>query len=506
MESKVVSEDNDSRETAKRKCPYDQPVAKRAHIERARVDPHFLTLKYSVQRLSRFLNIYDEQLRFHFRNANDLYQIMCNCWKHKHNRKPCAITEDRVCNKCEVPTRLMIDHKALLFHGDEFRTKNVYRCCKHVHHPPCNKCLNCNTYIDGVRQPCFIREPFECDIITEAVCPNHETNRLTTRLPIFNFTDHVYNIKPSSLFYLCPVHVHKHRLSWGIVQNCNIQTYVCCEKAVPLKRYDYSFVITVTEPIGGGPNNNTAGTSKNRGGKLRVKKTEYIVYDPRLWREQSLNHFVSFFRSVVLNLDNVSDRYARLLSSSFIINNLSGYMSGKDSVFRTVVIGFSSTGIYQTSTISCELEDDVILLPRLLYDLMRERGYFTDRVLVKRDPSITPTCTSVKYCLPHPDPAQNTIVVNDAIVKPMNQDQDGDKNAIYALMTRDEKGDDTTNSVLHRAARMEMSIAMTKVLTILAKARISISESGILLLARHPDRFSDLPFAQRTMRYGHKLV
>lgn len=459
-------------------------------------EPHFLTIKYSVQRLVNSLNIYNEQLKFHFRNTDNLYRFMCNCSKHMHNRKPCSVTNEKVCPKCDKPSQLMLDYRVLLFHGNELLTKNAYRCCKHIHYPPCNRCLNCNTYIDGVRQPCLVLEPFECDLISEAVCVHHEPKRLTSRLPVYNFADHVYNIK-LPLFYLCPVHVHKHRMFWGQVVDCNIQTYQCCQEAVSLKQYDYSFVITVANAASSGQE-----IVKSR--KLQLKKTEYIIYDPRIWREQSLNHFVSFIRSVILGQSNIKDRYARLTSSSFIINNLHRYMSGKDSVSRLLITGFETTGIYQTATISCELPDDIILVPQRLYNLMREKFYFPDRICIKRDPSIQSTCMSVKYCLPHPDPSQNTIVVNDAIVKPMNQDQDGDKNAIYALTTRDSNNDDTTQSYLHRVARMEMTLAMKKVVTIIANPRLSISESGRLLLTRFPERFMDLEFARRTLKHGHK--
>lgn len=36
----------------------------------------------------------------------------------------------------------------------------------------------------------------------------------------------------------------------------------------------------------------------------------------------------------------------------------------------------------------------------------------------------------------NPDPEIDVIVINDSVAKPMNQDQDGDKNAVYALLKR----------------------------------------------------------------------
>lgn len=117
--------------------------------------PLFLTQKYTINQLSRDVNIFDFQLRDHFLNTSNLYTLMCNCTRHIHLKQNCAIVYEKECLKCNTPTELLINFKSLK------ESLNIYKCCKHINYPPCNKCLNCKIGI-----ACIITEPFESDIST----------------------------------------------------------------------------------------------------------------------------------------------------------------------------------------------------------------------------------------------------------------------------------------------------------------------------------------------------
>lgn len=122
------------------------------------IKPSFLTLKYSIKTLE--LNIYPYQLRDHFLHNNNLYVTQCNCVNHKHNKEHCNIVDTVTCGKCQKPTKLLLNYQTIMFHNDLIRNK-IYTCCKHIHKPPCNKCINCQT-----NQQCIVHEPFECNITT----------------------------------------------------------------------------------------------------------------------------------------------------------------------------------------------------------------------------------------------------------------------------------------------------------------------------------------------------
>lgn len=121
-------------------------------------DPLFLTYKLSVNNLSSNINVYDFQLRDHFLNNSNLYTLQCSCANHKHNKHQCIIVHEPICSKCKSPTKLLISYQATMFHPD-MGSKKLTRCCKHLHTPPCMRCINCKTDL-----PCIIAEPFECDI------------------------------------------------------------------------------------------------------------------------------------------------------------------------------------------------------------------------------------------------------------------------------------------------------------------------------------------------------
>lgn len=366
--------------------------------------PKFLSYKYQISRLSSGINVHDSQLRAHFLNSTNLYTLQCDCSNHKHNKVRCIISDDRECEKCETPTRLLVPFQSLLFHGHEFLHKELYTCCKHVHRPPCGRCLNCNTYVNGERQPCMVKEPFECNFTTDVVCPHHR-NRFTKSINHESamVQEHIYNTK-LPIFYFCETHAHRHQGG----NDCVVQSFRCCPSAVCMKDYTSSFIITV--------NSDTTTTNNQR-------RTEYIIYDPQIWREQSFNHFISFIRAVITMPEMIRERYVRFEESNFSISNIKKYKSGKESVVRTAVTGFETKGLYQTATISCLIPYYQILIPQMLYDLLDQQHYDLSLVCVKRDPSIKSTCMFVCKAVKNPDPSFSTIVIPDAISRPMNQDQ-----------------------------------------------------------------------------------
>lgn len=68
----------------------------------------------------------------------------------------------------------------------------------------------------------------------------------------------------------------------------------------------------------------------------------------------------------------------------------------------------------------------------------------------------------------NPDPDIQVIVMNDVIAKPLNQDQDGDKNAIYTLPKHMHSSYDKFQSFIHKVAKIEMAKAYNKRNTLIA--------------------------------------
>lgn len=390
------------------------------------LQPRFLTCKY---RLTGLIHVYDYQLRYHFLNLNNIYTTVCSCITHRHNKLPCKIVDSRVCPKCQTPTKLLITFEILLAHGPDFINKEIYTCCQHVHTPPCRRCLQCNTIpVDPTpinQYPCAIKSPFTCSFTSAVVCPKHEgsfTKSLDLRDVVVQ--KHVYNTN-HLIFYFCSTHVHRHTPQTNDL--CYISTFKCCDDAINIRDYDSSFVVVVSEPRAGDTADgieNAAAVETNRqhAGK-NVKQTKYILYDPRIWLDASFNHFISFIRAVIAMPSMAKSRYERFEASNFSVSNIKKYKSGKASMVRLAVTGFETKGTYQTATISCLLPYYIVKIPQNLYDLLEKKGYDMRLGCIKRDPSIKSTCMYVCKMLRNDDPDCETIVIPDAISKPMNQDQ-----------------------------------------------------------------------------------
>lgn len=370
--------------------------------------PQFLTCKY---RLLGLIHIHDHQLRYHFLNSNNLYVTTCTCVTHRHNKRPCKIVHSRICGKCKTPTRLLLSFETLLMHGQDFADKEIYTCCEHTHTPPCGRCLQCNTrpMNPGAinEYPCVVKAPFRCTYTSAVICPKHK-DRFTKSADLTDaaVSEHIYNTN-HLMFYICKTHAHKHTSHPNDI--CYISTFKCCDDAVCVRDYDSSFIV-VTNEYGGDD-------------KRSLRRTKYILYDPRIWLDASFNHFVSFVRAVISMPGMAKNRYARFEASSFSVSNVKKYKSGKESMVRLLVTGFETKGIYQTSTISCLLPYYVVKIPQKLYDLLEKNGYDMRFGCIKRDPSIKSTCLFVFKLERNEDPTCETIVIPDAISRPMNQDQ-----------------------------------------------------------------------------------
>ncbi|KAI5630617.1 lef-9 [Venturia canescens] len=456
--------------------------------------PLFLTHKIRIDRLSKRYNVHDFQLRDHLLTAQDIYTSRCKC-VHTHNKKRCPFVTVAFCEKCQVANRRFINYRSLLFHRD-IQHCHLYECCVHIHEPPCNRCLGCKT-----RHTCLVQQPFECTFTTHAVCTKHDPARFTKPTASSEFLyEHMYNTR-MPIFYFCQCHKHEHisispttMLELGAP--CYIQTYKCCDKALLVTEFDSSFILTTTKLI-----------SLNSGTMAqRLVNAEYVIFDPSIWREQSVNHFISLLRAFVSMPELVLERYKRFESSNFVVSNVKAYRSGKLSIIRTSITGFETKGIYQTSTISCTLHYSEVLIPRKIYELMRF-DYDLNLVAVKRDPSIKQTCTFVCRAIENPDPEVDTIVIPDAIAKPLNQDQDGDKNGVYVLPIVTANGYHRAESFLHKLAKLELAMAFRRKLTLIATPRYSFSENNLMLMRRKASELSQCSeFFRTTAQYGTKFM
>lgn len=518
----------------------------------------FLTNKFRVSALKSTINVHDFQLRDHFLNVNNLYTLRCECNNHKHNKERCVITDEKRCKRCGRTTAALITYDCLLYHGEQLSVASeLYSCCAHTHKPPCMRCCNCRIVdASGRSPPCVIsRREFECSYTNQLICPHHPDKFTRPRLQRgAMLTEHIYNTK-MPIFYFCRVHAHYHKSHPNVV--CHIQTFMCCLSAVSVREYTSSFVITINNITKSGENvecqqqqhqqqhhehqqqqqehqqqsqkhrrkrtqtrcSSTPGRKRRTrsvsdsslrsdNGRIGAKMPntqEYIIFDPSIWRDQSFNHFISFVRSVITAPFSARMRYARFENSNFTISNIKKYKSGKESVSRTTVTGFETKGIYQTSTISCTIPYYKVMIPVSLYKLLEEQHYDLDLVCVKRDPSIKPTCMYVCRAEINPNPEASTIVIPDALTIGLNQDQDGDKNAIYLLPTRHENYD-RRSSYQYNLAKFELTDAYRRMITLIAQPRYFISETNLLHLQRRRDEFADLLFAARTIDRGHRYV
>lgn len=301
--------------------------------------------------------------------------------------------------------------------------------------------------------------------------------------------EHIYNTK-NPLFYFCRKHSHFHKSHPTI--ECIVQEFECCDEAVSVKDFTECFTVTTF-------------ATKNNNSYANKKYHEWIIFDPSIWREQSYNHFMSFVRAVIISPDDISERYKRFESSNFTISNIRPYISGKESIIRTAVTGFETYGIYQTSTISCTIPYYVVVLPQKMYDALEADGFDLDLIIVKRDPSLLPTCMYVCSIQRHSDQSCLVTTISDQQSKGMNQDQDGDRNAKY-LIRKSINGYDCTKSFDYKIAKMELANAFRVKRTLIGTPRYILSETSMLKIKRHAADFMHLEFFKRTCHENIKFM
>jgi len=442
--------------------------------------PLFLTTKYAILPLQ--LNIFDFQLRDHYRKVNDLYCRTCECSNHLHKKQKCVLTSKPSCPRCGAATSVYLPYYVDLFHRDVLalganQELSLFRCTKqhyHTHTPPCEECIGCKT-----NSVCVVPGPIECVYATTSVCQQHSRFAL-------NYNEFVYEhlMENNSLFYICSRHAHIHwrnsvhravsrrrKTDRELVELestydralCYVQLNKCCDEAVLINDYTHSFLITQTSDYVDGPINKSANS--------------YTIYNPALWKDHAKSQFVSLIKAVLLYPELVADRYSKFEESNYKVGNINKYKSGNHSGVRIKITGFDAKSAFQTSTISSRLKRQYTVLPVNLYESL-ESDFDLDFGLVIRHPGINYTCLYVQKILKHRDPSVQTITINHHIAKGLNQDQDGDKNIIFFLPRY-------RGTFAEKLARYEISDAFDREQTLLCENRYSFSENSRLLIYRN---------------------
>lgn len=264
----------------------------------------------------------------------------------------------------------------------------------------------------------------------------------------------------------------------------NLKKYLSSEKTLPnVETFDTRNQLTVKD--------------LRRESKLWSIK-QYIVFEPTLLREQSMNYLISFLRAIPRKRQSILDRYKRYESSNFKVANIKKYKSGKRSITRREFTGFLTYGSYQTATISCKLKKDEIMIPQKIWKML-DGNYNLSMVTIKRDPGIKSTCTFVCKVIRNPNPNDDVIKINQHIANPMNQDQDGDKNALPGLSLYFENSYDCRESYIFKLALLELSKAQLRDQSLIATPRYSISENNLQLIHKFAaDLLLQSEFYQRT--------
>lgn len=441
------------------------------------MDPVFLNYRVAIKPLE--YEFYDVQLKDHFRINTDIFLNKCKCI-HKHNKTICPIRLKSVC-KCQSPNRLFIPNQNLLFHFD--KQHHIRKClkCVHKHEAPCGKCLNCNTNLK-----CIVDKPFACNFTFNAIC--NSCNQLTENVEHSELIKyHLYNIHRDDLFYICKKHYHIHTNHVVSNKMCFIQAVRCCDEAINMKDFESSFFIY-------------ANVYNKKYNKYNYKK--HIVFDPKIWTEQSNNSFVTWVNSILYDSDQVSKHYDSFINSNFKIPEIINYKSGGDSFIRNEVTGFKTSGLYQTAIISPALEEDCVLVPQYLWDKL-EKDYFMDLAAVVRYPSFYLTSMEICKIKRNSDPDIQVIVLPCTLSKGMKQDQDGDKNGIFFLKLRVNGKYDRTKSFEFKLCKIEMSLALNNCRSLFSEPRYQFSEHNIAFLHRKYDIFKHNEFFARTFHLGH---
>ena len=386
----------------------------------------------------------------------------------------------------------------MLYHYD-CKYQNLYYTSDYHQHNPgiCNHCLNCKT-----DQPCILNNrTFLCNLTTQVYDEASQTFNQLVYHDQSLLREHIQPMRLANLFYICFTHKHYHRnhksqtdSSMVPSATCTIQTTKCCDQALLLTEFSSSFNILYT----------MIPTNKN----TPEKPKEYLIYDPSIWKNQSINKFICFVRALLdrdSSLELIDSRYKAFTNASFTTPQLSIYKSGKFSLARTCVTGFETHGLYQTSIMSETIPDNVVLIPGVLYDMVSER-FDMSLVAVKRDPVFYNTSLAVFTAKRNVDDTVKTFVFPYGWGIPFHQDIDGDKNTIYFLAKK-KAGFDFTQSFDYKLSKYELGKATQRKLSMLATSRYSLSENVRFEIFSNGEAFlQDDTFWQQTKNYGPQFM
>ncbi|KAJ8670163.1 hypothetical protein QAD02_001422 [Eretmocerus hayati] len=516
--------------------------------------PVFATDKVRVESLRESARIANFQLRDHLVTTSNLYMANCNCRSHRENvfrrnfatakeatNNVCRLTSDPECSVCRIACRLVIDADSMYHHMSDIASSE--RCLRrsripHRHEGPCGWCIPCRT---GGK--CPYSESFDC-YVTYDLSVYDETNDALVGTSKINGTrwlmNHVINSTNALDLFFCNAHTHVHEGPYAAGREsamlppswiCRLHNEICCSNATRLSDMTTSFVLTHVTPKEESSypytthetTTTTIRTNASRKRKfITINKNRCEVLDPtydpdtkrkrfsdkfyeskfnikyfitvpmHLHHEQSSNYLSSLLKSAVLleKLETVKNRYKRYISGGFLIPNVSRYKSGKDSVFRTDVTGFKTTALYQTSILSEELGVDEIVLPQNTYDEW-QKTHDLRYVVIKRDPSITSRCAFVVRVKRNEDPSASVILLSALLAVLLNQDNDGDKNGVYAALLFLPKGWCTKYVTSYVLSMLKLSRAHRDRETFTGMPRHAFSEHDRVFMYRHRDSLKE---------------
>lgn len=369
----------------------------------------------------------------HGRMLNGVLGYCCNTHTHAPRTNseiikiPCNVQKslDGKCAKCKKPMELIATSEQISFHRN-CKVIMFKSSVPHVHSPPCQSCLPC--LFGG---ECIIEKSFNC-YLTHNQTGDHGSNTMLDQY----FTEHIVDVNPKG-WYICEVHQHKHSDN----NVCFIMNVKCCDYAVPFYEYNKAFSIKFDDKI-------------------------YNVFHPVSWEYQIKNYFISMLKYLITGSNKFDSTYQYLKDASYKFGKISTYISGKFSIIRVGILGLFATGLYQTGTMDSSLKFTEIKVPKTLLEFVSDE-YYTDIALINRDPSIKPTCMYAMRIIPHDG---DTIIIPDAIAKPMNQDNDGDRNSVYLISKS--KG----HLIKTQLARLELYRANQTYITNFSLPRIAFSE------------------------------
>lgn len=436
----------------------------------ANIEPSFNTTYVHVKSLKEKHILLQACLRDHTLNMKSLYWQSC---KHKHDhvvnaidpsqrKQECKIDYEPYCSIHGTENKLIVPVEVLMYHP-QFHTSKLKICiwndegeeksCKHIHNPPCLTCEFC-----CLGEPCMFTKPFLCSYTDADFCTTHSRFTLDVQHNHL-FQYHKYLTKDPQLYY-CLEHKHRHR---GI-DICNVHSKSCCPQAKLLHKCNHGFVLFAEV------------------GKI---KRSYIIYNPIFWENQATTHFQSLIRAVIVNPNSIPIRYKKYEESKFKIGKIKEYKSGKTSVIRQEVTGFSTYGAYQIGIISDTGHPRYLVLPQALYQLL-EPDYDLELAVVTRHPSFYVTSAHVVHILQNTNPHIKVVILANQLAKTMNQDQDGDNDTVFFLPKR-KLGFDFQHTLEYKIAKIELALAFMKSMSLLARPRISLSECDVVQLERgHP--------------------